>query len=430
MDHEFNPLVLWNMDIMHVVMSYADRRVVSNIMKTCNALNSAGVRYLLEGEVSLRREERLLRFIRFLRAMHNPDEYLRRVTFLKKLSLGLYHPTENAAGILEVLFETIARVASNFTSLKIFEAEALLAAHTPLGAAIAKLATLTALHLSNASVQCAMLLRNLLSNLILADNSFSTREPGDEVVRHSNANPILLLQGSQSTFESLSTSLSVSSPDGPCYANVTSLSLSCVNLPVIEDYIRVFPNILSLTTFECDVFREYPWEELHRRETSMIHQAQHGTWRSLRHYSGSVLELWIFGLTCQIPSIHLGFPQRGIDYYMLNVVLHDVRPSALALTLPGASCLLDEDLCHVLSREGRLRELELRVLLHLNGTDESVSVGDVLVSSGFWRVFEGTVSFESWSTTGPARLPRQIVVRAHIQAETGLVLDGCSTRPC
>lgn len=429
MDYESNPPVSWNMDIMHVVMSYADRRVVSNIMKTCNALNSAGARYLLEGEVSLRREERLLRFIRFLHAMHNPDEYLRRVTFLKKLSLGLYHPTEDAAGILEVLFNTISRVASNFTSLKIFEAEALLATHAPLGAAIAKLTTLKALHLSNASVQCATLLRNLRSTgLILADISFSTREPGDEVVRHSNANPILLLQGSQSTLESLSTSLAVSSPDGPCYANVTSLSLSCINLPVIEDYIRAFPNLLSLTTFECDVFREDPWEELHRRETSMIHQAQHGTWRSLRHYSGSVLELWIFGLTCQIPSIHLGFPQRGVDYYMLNIVLHDVRPSALALTLPGASCLLDDDLCYVLSREGRLRELELRVLLHLNGTDESVSVGDVLVSSGFWRVFEGTVSFEPLSTTAPARLPGQIVVCVHLQAETGLVLDGFNTR--
>ncbi|KAM5538641.1 hypothetical protein V8D89_007670 [Ganoderma adspersum] len=328
-------------------------------------------------------DERLMPFMRFLRAL-NPDEYLRRVTFLKKLSLDFYHPAESVAPILELLFEIIARAASNFTSLKIFEAEALLAAHPPLCAAIAKLTTLKALNLSDAGVQCATLLCDLQSSLVLADISFSVddRGPEDEVVHYFNTNPILLLQDSQSTLESLDTTFAVSSPYGPCYANVTSLSLSCINLPVIEDYIRAFPNLLSLATCECGGFLEDPGEERRRRETSMDHQAQHGTWRSLRHYSGSVLELWTSGLTCQIPSIQLGFAQRGVDAHMLNDVLRDVRPSALALTLaltlPGASCLLDDGMGYVLSREGRLRELDLRVLLHLNGTDESVSVGGIL----------------------------------------------------
>ena len=114
---------------------------------------------------------------------------------------------------------------------------------------------------------------------------------------------------------------------------------------------------------------------------SMLHQAQYRTWRSLRHYTGSVVELWVFGLACQIHTVEMNFPRRASPR-MLNDVLLAVRPSVLALTLPGASCLLDEALCSVLSETGRLRELTVQVLLNLHENDEIVSLGDVLVSLG------------------------------------------------
>ena len=201
--------------------------------------------------------------------------------------------------------------------------------------------------------------------------------------RHTIRAPILLLQGSQSTLKSLRAAASVSSPYGPRYPNVTSLSLWYVDLPAIEHYIRAFPNLLSFTTFECSQFRLRPWAHVweDHRAMSMLHQAQHGTWRCLRHYTGSVVELWTFGLACQIHTVEMNFPRRASPR-MLNDVLLAVRPSVLALTLPGANCLLDEALCSVLSEAGRLRELTLQVLFNLHENDETVSLGDVLVSLG------------------------------------------------
>ncbi|PIL22902.1 hypothetical protein GSI_15598 [Ganoderma sinense ZZ0214-1] len=371
-----------NMDIMHIVMSYADRRVVSNLMKTCKTLNSEGVKYLLEDGVSLRRKRTLKSFNRFLSARKNVKQCIRRLAFLKRLSLDFYHPSEASARLLEGIFEILVQVSSDFASLEIFNAEVLLAAHPPLGAAIAKLTTLKTLNVSDAGGDhCATLLRTHQSSLTSVDINFNAanEDPGDAAAGRSYMNPILLLERSQSTLESLSTTFSASSPDGPCYANVTSLSITCIDLPVIEDYIRAFPNLLSLSSFECCGFREEDqerWED--RRATSMLHQARHGTWRSLRHYVGSVLDLWTFGLTCRIQTVKMGFPQSTVDPTMLNDVLSHARPSALHLTLPGALCLLDAAVLSVLSVERGLRELDLRVLLHLNGNDQAVSVPVVL----------------------------------------------------
>ncbi|KAI1794821.1 hypothetical protein LXA43DRAFT_1091426 [Ganoderma leucocontextum] len=389
---DINPMsdpvtVPWNMDIMHIVMSYANRRVVSNLMKTCNTLNNEGARYLLEDGVSLRREARLVKsFIWFMITRRNPNERFRRLTFLNKLSLDFDHPTEDAARLLAVFFETIARAASKFTSLNIDNAEALLTTYPPLGAAIANLTTLKALNLSSTGEHCATLLRTLQSSLVMATIFFGLHARGreDEVIPEHAMNPILLLEASQSTLESLNTSFSLSTHDGPCYANVTHLSLSCMPLPVIEDYIRAFPNILSLTTSNCSPYRDEPEVWDHRREMSMLYQAQSGSWRSLREYQGSTLVLWILGLTCHIPSIKLNFQHRPpyepleVDSNRLNDVLLDVRPSHLALILPGASSILDEAFRSTLCAEGRLQVLDLRVLFHINRANDTVSVGDIL----------------------------------------------------
>ena len=222
--------------------------------------------------------------------------------------------------------------------------------------------------------------------------------------RHTIRDPILLLQGSQSTLKSLRAAASVSSPYGPRYPNLTSLSLWYVDLPAIEHYIRAFPNLLSFTTFECSQFRLRPWAQVweDHRAMSMLHQAQHGTWRCLRHYTGSVVELWTFGLACQIHTVEMNFPRRASPR-MLNDVLLAVRPSVLALMLPGASCLLDEALCSVLSEAGRLRELTLQVLLNLHENDETTSLGDVLVS----LVVGAAFSFANTLLNSKLRLPLQ-----------------------
>ncbi|KAM5534617.1 hypothetical protein V8D89_011710 [Ganoderma adspersum] len=342
-ESESHPAVqLWNVDVMHIIMSYADRRVVSSLMNTCNALNSAGTKYLLEDGIFLRREEGLVSFMWFLWARGNASERFRRITFLKKLTLDFNHPTDSIARSLEALFEILALAAPDFTFLTIWTAEPLLVLHPPLGTAIAKLAKLKTLQLFQTGEHCATLLRTLQSSLVTVKLHFGQYR----------LNPILLLEGSRSTLESLSTSFALSSPDGPCYANVTHLELSCADLPYIEDYIRAFPNLQSLTSFQ---------------------------YASMRHYQGSLLTLWIWGLTCRIPSVRLIFDQRlGVDPNFLNDIILDVRPLDLSLRLPGASPLLDDAVRGVLSEEDRLQGLELCLIFHINGNDGTVSIGHIL----------------------------------------------------
>ena len=70
----------------------------------------------------------------------------------------------------------------------------------------------------------------------------------------------------------------------------------------------------------------------------MLYRTQHGAWRSLQHCWTSILLLWIWGLTCHIPSIRLSFKHElGVWPNFLNDVILDVRPSELALRLSGAS---------------------------------------------------------------------------------------------
>ncbi|PIL22888.1 hypothetical protein GSI_15584 [Ganoderma sinense ZZ0214-1] len=371
---------LLNMDVMHVILSYATRNVVSDLMKTCHVLNSEGSKYLLKEGVVVESEVQLLSFIFFLVARNNPDNCHRRMSLFDNLSLHLDFPSPDVGIGLCHVFENLFPLASNFTFLEIHDAEALLASHPPLGAAIAKLTTLQTLELFSAGEHCAMLLHTLQSHLFTARLTFGDVDGDPEdVIPELDRNPIYLLHGSQSTLESLDTSFSASSPwHGPRYPNVTTLSLSYLDLPSIEDYIRAFPNLQSLSTFECSGYGVVPedWEE--RRTASMVYQAQHGTWQSMRHYWGSVLILWLFGLTCRIPSVTLDFDDGEVDLDKLNDVLQAARPSSLILKLSEASSLLDERFRSALHVDG-LRVLDLCIAF-CAPEDYDLVVGDILDS--------------------------------------------------
>nr|VWP02150.1 Cell cycle regulatory protein [Ganoderma boninense] len=342
-------------------------------------MNSEGAKYLLKDGVSLGSETDLVSFMYFMMARGHLDDTIRRISFFENLSLHFDTPSQDIAGVLAEFFEKIAPAALNFTSLDIHTAEALLVSYPPLGTAIAKLTTLEALELSFGGEHCAVLLRNLQSKLVTANITFGDGEREDEEIPRRDRDPILLLQGSQSTLESLDTSFAVSSPDGPCYANVTSLSLSYMDLPDIEDYIRAFPNLRSLSAFECSGYGDDPETWADRREMSMLSQLEFGTWRSLHHYWGSVLILWTFGLTCRIPSIEIDFDDHELDVEKLEDVLRDVHPSHLVLKLPEASCLLDHGFRSALRVPEDLQVLDLRVTFNPY-KDSTLLTGDLLDS--------------------------------------------------
>ncbi|KAM5538644.1 hypothetical protein V8D89_007673 [Ganoderma adspersum] len=383
-----------NVDIMHTIMSYATRNIVSNLMKTCRTMNSEGAKHLLKDGVSVGCDAELVSFIYFLMARRNVDDSLRRLSFFEKFSLHFDAPSPEIAGLLAEFFERIAPAALNFTSLEIHTTEALLTSYPPLGAAIAKLTTLEDLELSFGGEHCAELLRTLQSKLVTAIITFGDGEREDEEIPDRYRNPILLLQGSKSTLESLRTSFSVSSFYGPRYTNVTKLSLSYMDLPDIEDYIRAFPNLVSLSAFECSGYGDdsEAWED--RREISMLYQAHNETWRSLSYYWGSVLILWTFGLTCRIPSVELDFDDHELEAHR--------RPAR-------SSCLLNEEFRSVL-RVDDLQVLDLRVSFS-SREDNALFVGyfldalvDLVRATGSAPIFKLTLD---WSfAAGLRRMAR------------------------
>ncbi|KAI1794836.1 hypothetical protein LXA43DRAFT_1091437 [Ganoderma leucocontextum] len=113
-------------------MSFADHKVVSNLMNTFDTLNSEGARYLLSDGAWTRQ---------------NPDNFFRRLSFFSKLTLYPYDPPLEVRWLLADFLEGVASMAFNFTPLH--DAEHLLAAYPPLaiGSAIAKLTTLQVLTL-------------------------------------------------------------------------------------------------------------------------------------------------------------------------------------------------------------------------------------------------------------------------------------------
>lgn len=116
-DPQSHPAVSLNVDIMHIIMSYAHRSVVSRLMKTCNTLNSEGARYLFKDEVSFRYDAELVSFFWFLKARDNSSERCRRITFLNRLSLDFKDPTENISQTLERSSRSSSGLEPSRTSL-------------------------------------------------------------------------------------------------------------------------------------------------------------------------------------------------------------------------------------------------------------------------------------------------------------------------
>ena len=80
----------------------------------------------------------------------------------------------------------------------------------------------------------------------------------------------------------------------------------------------------------------------------------------------------------------------------LNDVILDVRPSKLALRLLGTSWLLNDAVRAVLSEEGHLQVLEICILSHVEQSDDTVSIGHVLVSLGFRGAFQAESVLSNW----------------------------------
>ncbi len=192
-----------NLDVLLMILSLADRRAQSRMMKTCRILCREGARHLLEKEVQLSRQTRLVSFVLFMQ--RDPQV---RVASLRELVVELDKGISKETGkMFAKLFIELAKAENaGLRHLTLDPSERILrAGDRTLPTSIASLTSLTSLSMSDIGPRGSKLLGGLRSCLRRAELAFtsqvltSRRTGGD----WGDLDPIRLLSTSKDTLESL-----------------------------------------------------------------------------------------------------------------------------------------------------------------------------------------------------------------------------------
>ncbi|KAI1794870.1 hypothetical protein LXA43DRAFT_1091464 [Ganoderma leucocontextum] len=195
--------------------------------------------------------------------------------------------------------------APNLVELELSGSEELFAAHPALMRAVGTMACLRKLRLWNAGPQAFGMLRQSHFRLRHAEICGLHEQPPQPSVKD---NPIFALYHSRDTLRVLTLENVPFDSDHhmPCYKNVDELTLSSSLVPPVHRLAQNFPNlrVLTVRTYPGYYYLN-PAEREEQLQASILRQEQRGTFRALDSYSGSILSLYVFGLTCRIPYVSL-----------------------------------------------------------------------------------------------------------------------------
>ena len=393
-------------EILLLVMEASTQRTISKMMRTCQALYEDGARILLSGGVSLRTENSILSFIQFLCV--DPASRIPHLRFLD-IASGQLHMSA-----ADELLWLITHPALALDSLTLREAGSLLKSHLSpselitdgdphdtLVTAFAQLRTLRHLTVGQCDALASTLIRTICSPL----KTISIDFPSDGLRNQDEAesrNPIILLAKHSLTLEEISGSNFAIRPPEVLYDAVfpSVRKLSATYDPVWTSstlvYVSAFPNLTHLSlTFAVpdsavrafdDVF--FPLTRVLRRRAenklNLESNAHMSAWKKLEELEGTVTDVLALGLTCHVPMLRLAGTMlpKSLEFQHVGVVLEDTRPTALAITIAGASTFGDTmgSLFGGPSAQ-QLRALEVELVF-------SASEGDVEIQQVLVRVLQ------------------------------------------
>ena len=298
-----------NLDILDQIIALSDRTTLLSIMQTSHELYESGMKHLQRKIHIFWLKEKLDSFLHFCEAGGQVTKMSLRMKHLRGLDIYceecvLYDKDipsttlalEATARALTRFFTSIVPVyGRNFTHLGIASPEVLCSADPSLPLAIASLTTLTYLAIHHGGEYSIILWSSLKSRLVEAQINIGT--DGDP----SHEDVTALLRGSEETIRKM-TLYNAGNPTGVvCYANLHTLKINHVGMPMTRHYVSTFPNLQVLHVGECISQWDDESEELmERRSLNVAQQIQDGSWRTLREYSGSILFLYMLGLTCPV----------------------------------------------------------------------------------------------------------------------------------
>ncbi|EIW57314.1 uncharacterized protein TRAVEDRAFT_48355 [Trametes versicolor FP-101664 SS1] len=329
-----------NYDILLEVMKMCERPDCSRFMRTCRFFHTHGFEALLSHDISTSTEEDLTRVLAFLRK--DPDK---RFKFVRSMQFDFPELTDTAT--LE-LADALRRMV-NLTALSIqYSEDIILSEPEPaLFDAIAALTSLRELDLHYAGEHSIRLLQSLRSELVevnvhildMTDCTcfFDTVPADDRPLYH----PAVLLQHSRSTLQELFTYewyMDADTPPDPTlvYPQMWRLDLERSLFPCTLPLINAYPNLTHLCfhTGESE-HQQYLQSKIEAYDTRHAlnvsqQQASVRTWESLHEYSGSLVDLYLLGLTCPINRVYL-HSMPTVLRHMLPTVLAYARPRDLTL---------------------------------------------------------------------------------------------------
>lgn len=326
-----------NDDILMEVLRACPRSDCSRFMRTSRFFYMHGFKTLLSDTVDLATEEDVSRFFSYLSKPEGARfQSVRSLHF--DLSVDL---KEEAARALTVALPSL----SNLDELSISCVEDFLSSDAGLSDALAMLTSIRNIRLSYIGPLALKMLQSLRSKLVSATLGFDSNFNEDEgffdllpLEEWPTYHPTVLLAHSQSTLEVLVSYRWDTDPDiiprpTIVYPKMYRLHLERPLLPLSVSLIRAYPNLAQLLLFDS-VPRHSSSNHLRysdRRSLNISQQEVSGTtWEELGKYRGTLVDLYMLGLTCPIAEVDL-LDWQGEALYMLDPVLFDARPRRLTL---------------------------------------------------------------------------------------------------
>lgn len=329
-----------NYDILLEVMKMCPRPDCARFMRTSRFFHTHGFEALLSHDISMFTEECLARILAFLRK--DPDK---RFKLVRSMRFGFFDLTDSTT--LE-LADALRRMVNLRVLSIVYSEDVILSYPEPaLFDALAALTSLRKLDLSYAGEHTIRLLRSSRSELVevnvhLLDMSedqgfFDTIPAGDRPLHH----PVVLLQHSRSTLQELSSYrwyMDADAPPDPAlvYPQMRRLDLQRSLFPCTLPLINAYPNLTHLRfhTGESE-HRQYLQSDIEaydaRHALNVSKQEASGrTWASLSEYCGTLVDLYLLGLTCPINRVYL-HSMPTVLHHMLPPVLAHARPRDLTL---------------------------------------------------------------------------------------------------
>ncbi|KAJ2998414.1 hypothetical protein NUW54_g7032 [Trametes sanguinea] len=423
-----------DLDILVHLMTFVDQKTLTDLMLISKVLNSEAAKERLRRGVQLFGPQAICSFLHFMsRATLHRLPYVRELVIAPGVD-GLRLPSPLARQLAMFFFVLVIPPYGRVRTLGVGSVEELLRSDEALALAIARIPTIKPLTLESVGPHARRLFGCMQSQLLSADITIA--RPNDpsffdntlEPDPTNPSNPSMYIFGrSQETLCQLRITDSLSAFHCACYPNVTFLSLELLEMPRISDYIRAFPNLMSLAIeVESNGFEQSEMDvqrALKRRE-----KATQGSW--LNHDHGYPCTLYLLGITCPITSAELYDRGDAFEPALLKAALEDACLRDLALSITRGDVLFKGEFLAALSKKAvqNLRQFDLDISLLPDQDDNNVYVPDMLnLEDGYPPLNVLEEQLAEWDRARGKSPPR--VSNEHQQNRTSRLKDSGARNP-